>query len=263
MNKISAILLSAGLGTRLKPFTNNWPKCLMPIGKYPLLEYWLSILKKNRVQQVIVNTHHHSKLVKKFLRRKRFKDWVDILHEDELLGTAGTLRKLERKIKYSTIMVIHADNWTNFNFKSFLNYHIYHRPYYCNITMMTFRTEDPLSAGIIEKDKNGVVSSFHEKVKNPPGNLANAAIYLMEREVLEFISINKKINDFSNDLIPKFIGRIATWENKGFHRDIGKLENLIISQDDIKPKLFWKFKDIWYQDFQINPIHKKIKQLKF
>ena len=92
--------------------------------------------------------------------------------------------------------------------------------------------------------------------------MANAAVYLIEKEVLDFIFENEKIIDFSYDVVPNYMGKITTWENKNFHRDIGRIENLIISQGDIKPKLFWKYKDLWYQDFQNNPIHNKIKNLK-
>ena len=59
MTKVSALLLAAGFGTRLMPLTENWPKCLMPIGNYPLLEYWLSNLFFNNILDVYVNLHSH------------------------------------------------------------------------------------------------------------------------------------------------------------------------------------------------------------
>ncbi|WP_197470311.1 sugar phosphate nucleotidyltransferase, partial [Oleiphilus sp. HI0117] len=51
---IRALLLSAGLGTRLRPLTNNWPKCLMPINGRPLLEYWLQTLDDIGIHHAVV-----------------------------------------------------------------------------------------------------------------------------------------------------------------------------------------------------------------
>jgi len=56
---MNAILLAAGFGTRLKPLTDVWPKCLMPIHGRPLLEYWLGILYKTDIDNVLVNTHYY------------------------------------------------------------------------------------------------------------------------------------------------------------------------------------------------------------
>ena len=68
---------------------------------------------------------------------------------------------------------------------------------------------------------------FHEKVENPPGNLANAAVYIMESEVMEFAGrLPSKVNDISLDVIPHFLGRILLCENEGYHRDIGSIESL-------------------------------------
>ena len=67
MKNISAILLSAGTGSRLMPLTKSWPKCLMPIHKIPLLEFWLSDLWENDIKQAIVNTCHHGDIVSEFL----------------------------------------------------------------------------------------------------------------------------------------------------------------------------------------------------
>ena len=88
--EVRALLLSAGLGTRLKPLTDKWPKCLMPIGGRPLLEYWLQALCDLEINKVIVNTHHHSELVSAFLDRPHFAEWVTNIYEPELLGTASS-----------------------------------------------------------------------------------------------------------------------------------------------------------------------------
>ena len=67
MSDYVALLLSGGHGSRLLPYKKNWPKCLMPIAQRPLLEYWLTSLKLVNIKPVIVNLHHLSHIVEKFL----------------------------------------------------------------------------------------------------------------------------------------------------------------------------------------------------
>ena len=95
MKKVRALLLAAGLGTRLRPLTNSCPKCLMPIGGRPLLEHWLCTLLRHKISKVLVNIHHHRDLVESFLTRKQFNDWVFGVYEPRLLGTARTLSENE------------------------------------------------------------------------------------------------------------------------------------------------------------------------
>ena len=89
-----ALLLAAGLGTRLKPFTDSKPKCLIDIGGKPLLEYWLESLENSNCQEVLINTHYLSEQVFDFLqKRPKTKMKIKTTYEKDLLGTAGTLMK--------------------------------------------------------------------------------------------------------------------------------------------------------------------------
>jgi mannose-1-phosphate guanylyltransferase len=253
-----ALLLAAGLGTRLKPLTNIWPKCLMPIRSRPLLEYWLGILKKSGVDDVLVNTHYFSKYVEEFLRQTHFSDWVSLVYERDLLGTAGTIRNNIDFCKDGTILLAHADNWTCCDFSDFLQYHHNKRPRDTVMTMMTFTCPNPSTCGIVELDCNGIVVEFHEKVENPPGKLANAAVYLIELEVVEWIIKHPKVTDFSTEVLPQFVGKIATWENHNIHRDIGTIEMLREAQTDECERPIWNENSLWQQNFLNNPIHRLI-----
>jgi len=133
---LKALLLSAGLGTRLKPLTNIWPKCLMPIRNRPLLEYWLSILQKTEISNVLVNTHYLSEYVENFIKQSRFSGWVNTIYEPILLGTAGTIRKNIDFCQSETILLAHADNWTCCDFSDFLGYHHHKRPKGTVMTMV-------------------------------------------------------------------------------------------------------------------------------
>jgi mannose-1-phosphate guanylyltransferase len=121
---------------------------------------------------------------------------------------------------------------------------------------MTFETESPEVCGIVELNAENVVTQFHEKVLNPPGNKANAAIYLIEKEVIDWIDLHPANKDFSTEVIPHFMGRIATWHNVNIHRDIGALKDLQLAQDDDKPFYKpWQEIDGWQKQFLKNPVH--------
>ena len=79
-------------------------------------------------------------------------------------------------------MVIHADNLSQFSVDEFISSHK-KRARKCIMTMMIFETDQPENSGIVETDSDGVVVKFHEKVENPPGNLANGAVYIFEPEI--------------------------------------------------------------------------------
>ena len=255
---VRALLLAAGLGTRLKPLTDAWPKCLMPIGNRPLLEYWLQSLQLAGIQEVCVNLHHHADIVSSFLDRPAFQSWVTAVQEPTLLGTAATLRANAEFLQDATVLLVHADNWSNCDLKAFIAFHQHHRKTHCPISMMTFNTDTPQSCGIVVTDSDDVVVEFHEKVENPPGNRANGAVYLLEPEVLHWLQQNPSITDFSTEVLPRYIGRIACWHNPGFHRDIGTLRALQQAQLDLKPALLWPKSDAWQQAFFSHPIQNAV-----
>ena len=254
-NNIFAILLSAGLGTRLKPLTDFLPKCLMPINGMPLLEIWIRTLNLVGIDDILVNLHYRSEDVLHFLSRNTFNNKIKTSYESSLLGTAGTVRANLDLIKNKILLLIHADNLCLCDFLEFIDYHLLHRPKDTLMTMMSFQTDSPESCGILELDSENRVIQFHEKKKNPPGNLANAAIYIIEPEIIKYIAMNN-LTDFSNELIPKFLGKIATWENKSIMTDIGNPIQLKKSQDFNLP--FTLINDEWSQEFRIHPIHKMI-----
>lgn len=225
-----ALLLAAGKGTRLRPITNHIPKCLVPIHGKPLLEYWLDLLLGAGVEKVLINTHYLSDQVRKFIGGSPWRDHIDLLHEDSLLGTGGTVLKGADFFKAEPFMVAHADNLTRFDVTAFVQRHE-RRPAGVEITMMTFATDTPESCGIVFENKDGVVIDFFEKVAEPPGNHANGAVYIFEPSVIQFLSaLNKKVIDLSTEVIPNYMGKICTFHNENYHRDIGTPESLRMAE---------------------------------
>lgn len=253
-DRMKAILLAAGLGTRLGSLTDIWPKCLMPVRGRPLLEYWLDDLRAIGINDVLINTHHHSEIVTEFLARPKFGAGLVAVFEPELLGTAGTLRRNAAFSEGAEVFVAHADNWCRCDLSKFAQFHSCHRPPETDMTMMTFATDAPQNCGIVETDTRGVVIGFHEKVAQPPGNLANAAVYILEPKVLDWLLDNPDVGDFSTGVLPAFMGRIATWMNSGYHRDIGTLSELRKAQFD-PADIATEVRDEWSATFLRHPIH--------
>ena len=228
---MKALLLAAGLGTRLRPLTLRTPKCLVKINGRPLLDYWLENLFSGGVTEVMINLHYLSDQVEKYLEKSPFGQQVKAVFEPELLGTAGTLFENRAFFMDDSILLVHADNFSVFELSHFVATHK-GRPEHCEITMMTFRTDAPETCGILELDNEDVVIGFHEKVAEPPGNLANGAVYILEPSVLKFIEAQGGlISDFSTQVLPHYLNRIYTFHNSNYHRDIGNMESLRKAQE--------------------------------
>lgn len=219
-----ALLLAAGLGTRLRPLTDSVPKCLVPIKGRPLLDYWLEMLSEAGVAPLLVNIHYLPDMVRSYIAESRYHDKVVIVHEEDLLGTGGTILANRDFFGDGPFMVVHADNYSRFDVNAFIARHNA-RPAGCEITMMTFTTDTPQSCGIVELDERGVVTNFHEKTTKPPGNLANGAVYIVEQTVVNFIARRgKPFVDISTEVLPYYLNRIATYHNGDTHIDIGTPE---------------------------------------
>ena len=229
--RLRALLLAAGLGTRLRPLTLNTPKCLVDIGGKPLLENWLEILENINCEETLINTHYLASNVNEFLKNYQLKEMIiKTTYEPNLLGTLGTLMANRSWFRNKTGLLIHGDNFTNANLNKFLNEH-YSRPENCLLTMLTFRTSTPESCGIVEVNEDGIMVDFHEKVKQPPSDIANGAVYLFDDSFLDWLDERDfKGNDFSNDVIPMLKGRIKTWFTKDHFIDIGTSQSLELAR---------------------------------
>jgi mannose-1-phosphate guanylyltransferase len=229
---MKALLLAAGLGTRLYPVTKSIPKCLVDINGRPLLDYWMEMLTKAGISKALINLHYLPDLVRQYLEGCRYPIEVTQVYEEDLLNTAGTLFKNRDFFAGGPVMLIHADNLSIFDPSLFIDKFNKRGPG-IEITMMTFCTDNPAQCGIVELDRNETVVAFHEKKQNPPGNLANGAVYILSEKVIDFMhSLNKERIDFSVDVVPNFIGRINTFKNDIYHRDIGSIASLEIARKD-------------------------------
>jgi mannose-1-phosphate guanylyltransferase len=207
----------------------------MPVGGEPLLGRWLRQLEAAGCEAVLVNTHYLPELVTHFLQGWHSANMhVQVVHEPELLGTAGTLLANSSFFGGASGLLIHADNFMAANLRGPLAAHA-QRSGNCLLTMLTFRTDQPSSCGIVETDARGVVIAFHEKVANPPGNCANGALYAFDPFFIDYLSsMSPPPSDFSTEVIPSLLGKIQSWHTDQPFLDIGTPEALAKAQH-----LFW------------------------
>jgi mannose-1-phosphate guanylyltransferase len=163
--------------------------------------------------------------VNAFVEASPYREDISLVHERDLLGTAGTLIANLDFFAGADGMLIHADNYCLADFSAFLQAHR-GRPPECVMTMMTFRTDEPSLCGIVEVDTRGVVVGFHEKVAKPPGNLANGAVYVLSADLLKQLSSDfSEATDFSTEILSKLIDKIYTYETSATFLDIGTVKN--------------------------------------
>lgn len=225
-----ALLLAAGLGTRLRPLTDSVPKCLVDINGRPLLDYWIELLSSGGITDILINMHYLPEAVMGYVANCTYPVKITTVLEDHLLLTGGTLLRNRAFFLNEPAVLIHADNLSIFDMRAFKEKFV-SRDKHIDITMMTFDTDAPETCGIVELDAGGVVQAFHEKVHNPPSNRANAAVYILAPTVIDFLAgLGKEMIDFSTEVLPSFIGRINTFHNDAYHRDIGTVENLLLAR---------------------------------
>lgn len=220
---MKAFVLAAGLGTRLRPITNNVPKCLVPVCGKPLLGWWLELLYKHGITEILINLHYLPGQVVEFINTVTIPIKIKTVFEKELAGSGGTLRNNKDFVRNEDdFFVVYADNLTNYNLSEFYRFH---RENGMDFSMALFRAGNPSACGIATLNENCTIVDFQEKPKNPKSDLANAGLYIMKPHILDIIP-DKPLTDIGFDLLPQLVGKMAGWESKDFLMDIGTLENL-------------------------------------
>jgi NDP-sugar pyrophosphorylase family protein len=119
------MILAAGLGTRLRPLTDNIPKALITIRNRPVLEWVVLRLIHFGFDEIIVNVHHHAKMIKQFLNdRNNFGIRMAVSEETELLDTGGGLKKASWFFNDDAPFILHnVDVLTDLDLKTLYQYH--------------------------------------------------------------------------------------------------------------------------------------------
>lgn len=226
-----AILLAAGLGTRLRPLTETTPKCLVPIGGKPLLAYWLELLRRHGITDVLINLHHLADQVRAFLDAQDFGLRIHLFYEETLLGSAGTLLANRQWVEQEkAFLVAYADNLTKAHLGKLIAYHHQHD---LPLTMGLFETNRPRECGIAVLDAESTILAFEEKPEQPRSNLANAGIYVVSPDIFSVFD-DAFPQDFGFHVLPKLVGRMKGFPLDAYLLDIGNMERYRRAQEDVR-----------------------------
>jgi mannose-1-phosphate guanylyltransferase len=230
---MKAFLLAAGLGSRLRPYTDTIPKCLIPIHGKPLLKIWLELLDRYHVEEVLINIHHQAKKANQFIAdiKEDVRVKITTFYEQRLLGSAGTIAVNREFVAGSENFIIaYADNLTSINLSHMIEFHHQVKMKGGLLTMGLFHPPDPRDCGIAVMNEENKIVRFVEKPKNPMGGMANGGIYIASSEIFDFIPaqgdlVSQSPTDMGLHVLPALIGKMYGYEIKEYLRDIGTIES--------------------------------------
>ncbi len=231
-----AMIMAAGVGSRLEHLSKVLPKPLVPVANVPAMDILINHLYLMGIKEIIANTFYKSEEIKNHYERSKFPVNLNFLKEKELSGTAGGVKKCQFFFdKDNDFLVMSGDGLTDVNVKEAYESH---KKSGSIITIVTKKVslQDVCKYGIIVTDENGYVESFQEKpeMKNAKSNLANTGIYIFNYKIFDYIPENT-FYDFAKNVFPYIISngiKINTYEHEGYWSDIGSIEQYIRSNQD-------------------------------
>lgn len=224
---LQVVVMAGGMGTRLRPLTEDLPKPMLPVGGIPLLERIITQLRDSGIRQLNVTTHYKpEKITDYFGDGKNFGVSLNYVNEDTPLGTGGALGLMPKPIE--PLLVINGDILTQVNFKALLTFHQEQK---AMMTVAVRRYEVQVPYGVVESD--GVhVTRLREKPQI--GFFVNAGIYLLEPAVFEYIHGGKHFN--MTDLIQWLLDAgqsVVSFPISEYWLDIGQHADYAQAQKDI------------------------------
>jgi len=219
--KMKAIILAGGKGTRLAPYTTVFPKPLMPIDGMPILEVIVKQLAHFQIKELIfaVSPQSEALLSAYFGNGRRFGVDVSYSKEEKPLGTAGPLSLISDLTE--TFLVMNGDILTTLDYRKLLERH---RRRKGMVTIAMSQKKVQLELGVMEFDKEHQLTRYIEK---PTLSYSvSMGVYVFEREILEWVPLGKYL-DFP-ELIQKLLKRkerVICYPSNDFWLDIGRHED--------------------------------------
>ena len=229
---MKAVILAGGLGTRLRPLTNNKPKPMLPVGEKPILEHLIEWTKKGGVKSIVICVSYLRKSIEDYFEDgSKFGVKIEYAISNKPLATAGQLKTAEEFID-DDFVCMYGDSIFNFSLKNMIKQHVTKKSF---VTMSLNEFKTNLPYGVIETSKNGKVTSWNEKPEIK-GNV-NMGCYVMNPNIFDLIPKNKVYG--MDDVIKKAMKKKQTVNSfitkKGF-TDIGNKESYKQACDEYERK---------------------------
>ena len=232
MKKIGIIILAAGLGTRLRPLTNNLPKVLIDINDKKVIDFAFENFSKIKIEdkEFLINTFYKSDLLINYLKEKKYKTFI--YREKKLRGSLGSLYDNISWIKKKDYILLHyGDVLFDSSITRLIDTMIKLKK---KSSMVVDIREKVNDVGVVKFNSEKILTEFVEKPKNVKGKqFVNSGLYLFEKKFLvdSMISLSKKLNiknklDFSEQFSKILINNTKIFIFKKNVIDIGNFENL-------------------------------------
>ena len=216
------MVLAAGLGTRLRPLTNEITKPMVPVLDRPVMAHILDLLDRHGFEQVVANLHYFPESIKQY-----FGERLSYRYEEELLGTAGGVRACADFFGDEAFLIISGDALTDIDLSAFV---ARHREAGGIATLAVKKVSDTREYGVVLHDREGRITGFQEK-PNPQealSDLGNCGIYIFEPAIFDYFP-ERPFVDWAQDVFPALLEHDVPFhihEVREYWNDVGSLAEL-------------------------------------
>lgn len=219
---MKAMVLAAGLGTRLRPLTYEIPKPMVPVLDRPVMAHIVDLLERHGYQDIVANLHYFPETIRAY-----FGDRIVYREEPELLGTAGGVRNCRDFLDDGTFLIISGDALTDIDLTRFVKRH---KEAGGVATLAVKRVADTREFGVVLHDDTGRITGFQEKPEPAEAlsDLGNCGIYLFEPEIFDWFP-DQPFVDWANDVFPALLANDVPFhihEIDEYWNDVGSLGEL-------------------------------------
>jgi D-glycero-alpha-D-manno-heptose 1-phosphate guanylyltransferase len=224
MERIDAIILAGGLGTRLRAVIDDRPKVLAPINDRPFLDFILDALSKfNLTGRVVLAIGYMAeKIIEQYGWNSKYPFEIQFSIEDKLLGTGGGIKRALALTTTEQVLVLNGDSFAEVDLYGLIKSHDESG---AALTMTVVEVENASRFGRVVLGKDGKVVSFLEKTSEGEEGYINAGIYLFQRDLFNDIIAGVPLS-LERDLMPLFIRKgVHGFVTKGKFIDMGTPES--------------------------------------
>ena len=232
-----AMIMAAGVGSRLGALSEILPKPLAPLANEPAMDIILKHLKSYGIKDLIANTYYKSEIIQEHYKKDNLGVNIQFIKEVELSGTAGGMKKCQFFFdKDDDFIVMSGDGLSDINIEEAYKSHKKSNAI-ATLVLKNVEVSEVSMYGIVVPDKNGFVDSFQEKPKQEEAKstLANTGIYIFNYRIFEFIPENT-FYDFAKNVFPSLLSsgeKINTYTLNSYWSDIGSIHQYKLSNKDV------------------------------